>query len=100
MTDIIKIDPKEYGLTDQTAKTIRMQFEPMLQKMDAEHPVHAHGRTPGSLGLGIVRLDNRRRFAPRNHLLHRRQKPLAAGRFPTLFKARCCKGLLRHGGAS
>lgn len=34
MTDIIKIDPKEYGLTDQTAKTIRMQFEPMLQKME------------------------------------------------------------------
>lgn len=34
MTDIIKIDPKEYGLTDQTAKTIRMQFEPMLKKME------------------------------------------------------------------
>ena len=34
MTDIIKIDPKEYGLTDVTAKQIRQQFEPMLQKME------------------------------------------------------------------
>jgi len=34
MTDIIKIDPKEFGLTDVTAKQIREQFEPMLKKME------------------------------------------------------------------
>ena len=34
-TEIVKIDPKEYGLTDQTASQIRAQFEPMLQKMEA-----------------------------------------------------------------
>lgn len=34
MNEIIKIDPKEFGLTDVTAKQIRQQFEPMLHKME------------------------------------------------------------------
>ncbi len=32
-TEIIKINPAEYGLTDQTAKNISDQFKPMLDKM-------------------------------------------------------------------
>jgi len=32
-TEIIKINPTEYGLTDQTAKNISDQFKPMLDKM-------------------------------------------------------------------
>lgn len=30
---IVKIDPVEFGLTDETAKNIQQQFEPMLAKM-------------------------------------------------------------------
>jgi len=76
------------------------QIEPMLQEMDTEDSLDSDRRTPGPLRLGILRLDDRRQLAPRHHLLHLPQKPLAAGRFPILFKARFCKGLLRHGGAS
>jgi len=32
--EIVKVDPKEFGLTDETAKNIRTQFEPMLKKME------------------------------------------------------------------
>ena len=32
--EIVKVDPKEFGLTDETAKNIRAQFEPMLKKME------------------------------------------------------------------
>ena len=31
--EIVKIEPSEYGLTDETAKNIQMQFAPMLQRM-------------------------------------------------------------------
>lgn len=31
--EIMKIDPSEYGLTDETAKNIQLQFAPMLQRM-------------------------------------------------------------------
>jgi len=31
--ELVKINPKEFGLTDETAKTIQMQFAPMLEKM-------------------------------------------------------------------
>ena len=31
--EVVKIDPKEYGLTDETASNIQMQFAPMLQRM-------------------------------------------------------------------
>ena len=31
--ELVKINPKEFGLTDETAKTIKMQFAPMLEKM-------------------------------------------------------------------
>jgi len=34
MSQIVKIDPAEYGLTDQTAKNIKAQFLPMLNKME------------------------------------------------------------------
>jgi colicin import membrane protein len=33
MSNIVKIDPKEFGLTDQTAANIAAQFQPMLDKM-------------------------------------------------------------------
>jgi hypothetical protein len=33
-TEIVKIDPREFGLTDQTAKNIKDQFLPMLTKME------------------------------------------------------------------
>lgn len=32
--EIVLIDPKEFGLTDQTAKNIKAQFLPMLNKME------------------------------------------------------------------
>jgi hypothetical protein len=32
-TEIVKIDPAEYGLTHETARNIRDQFQPMLDKM-------------------------------------------------------------------
>lgn len=31
--ELVKINPKEFGLTDETAKNIQEQFAPMLQKM-------------------------------------------------------------------
>lgn len=70
----------------------------MLQEMDAEHPLDSDRRTTGPLRLGIVRLNDRRQLALRNHLLHLRQKPLSAGRFRVLFNTRFCEGLLLHGG--
>lgn len=33
MSNIVTIDPKEFGLTDQTAANIAAQFQPMLDKM-------------------------------------------------------------------
>lgn len=33
MSEIVKINPSEYGLTDQTAQNIASQFQPMLDKM-------------------------------------------------------------------
>lgn len=33
MTTLVKLDPKDFGLTDQTAANIAAQFQPMLDKM-------------------------------------------------------------------
>lgn len=33
MSNIVQINPAEFGLTDETAKTIKLQFQPMLDKM-------------------------------------------------------------------
>jgi colicin import membrane protein len=34
MTEIVKINPLEFGLTEETAKNIKAQFDPMLRKME------------------------------------------------------------------
>lgn len=33
MSNLVQINPAEFGLTDETAKTIKLQFQPMLDKM-------------------------------------------------------------------
>lgn len=34
MTEIVKINPADFGLTEETAKNIKAQFDPMLKKME------------------------------------------------------------------
>ena len=49
------------------------EVEPLLQKIDAQHPLHAHRRSSVA-GLGIMRLDQRHQLRPRDHQLHRGKK--------------------------
>ena len=48
---------------------------PLLEKVNAQHPLDAHRRPP-TLPLGIVRCDHPTKPLPRHHLLHLPKKPL------------------------
>lgn len=37
--ELVKINPSEFGLTDETAKNIQSQFEPMQNKKDKKRKI-------------------------------------------------------------
>src|ERR1035438_4023311 len=63
------------------------QVEPLLQKVDRQHPLHPH-RRPSMAGFRIVRLDQRTQLAPRHHLLHLLQKQRTLRLLPVPLRAR------------
>jgi hypothetical protein len=73
------------GETLQRLTVVERVFErlvgqriPLLEEIDAQHPLQADGRTT-AFALGIVRLDHGQEFGPRDDLLHPSKKRFAAG---------------------
>jgi hypothetical protein len=54
------------------------QAIPLLEEIDAQHPLQSNGRT-AAFALGIMRLDDSQHLRPRNDFLHAGQKLLATG---------------------
>ncbi len=62
------------------------QVEPLLQKINPQHPLHSH-RRPSIAGLRIVRLNQPAQPAPGHHLLHLFQKQCTLGLLGVPLKA-------------
>jgi len=76
------------------------QVEPLLHEVHAQQALQAHGR-PTVARLGVMRLDDRALFGPRNDVLHRRQEHVAPRRLAVLLVALVLvfghgRGLLLH----
>lgn len=65
------------------------QVEPMLQKVNAQHPLQPCRRAARAFAARVYRLDQRRELLPRHHPVHLRQKLLAAGGLAVTLKAGC-----------
>lgn len=69
------------------------QVEPVLQEIDAQHPLQPDRRTaiadPGIIGLNLLA-----EFLPWNHLIHLQEKLFPASRFAKTFKISSGEGLL------
>jgi len=76
------------------------QIEPLLQTMEAQHAFDTHRRTPGAVGLGIHRLNDRHQVRPRYHAIHFIEESLAAGGFAIRFERGLGKCRLLHGRVS
>jgi len=69
------------------------QVEPVLKKIDAQHPLQSD-RWAAITGFGITGHNHCAKLVPRNHLVHLRQKLLAARRLAVALKITCGEGLL------
>lgn len=73
------------------------QVEPVLQEVDAQHPLDTNRPAAGTLGLGVERLHHAGQVGPRNDPVHVIEELLAAGLLAMLLEAFFRKGLLAHG---
>jgi hypothetical protein len=64
------------------------QVEPVLQEMDAQHPLQSDGRAARTLGGRVMRLDQRYQLGPRHHRVHLGQKLRPPGHLVVLRKPR------------
>ncbi len=76
------------------------QIEPVLQQVDAQHALQAHGRAAVA-GLRVMRLDQRHQPIPRHDRLHLGQKCVAARGLAKALESRRrigrrCQGHLLH----
>src|SRR5450432_3323972 len=72
------------------------QAIPLLEEINPQHPLQADGRT-SAFALGIKGFDDGQQLRPRNHRVHAREKPFAAGSL--LFGGKLGVGetrLMRH----
>src|SRR5450432_1589786 len=72
------------------------QAIPLLEEINPQHPLQADVRT-SALALGIKGFDDGQQLRPRNHRVHAREKPFAAGSL--LFGGKLGVGetrLMRH----
>jgi hypothetical protein len=72
------------------------QVEPVLQKMDPQHPLHSDRRPAGAFALRITRLDHPAQSRPRYDLVHLLEKLLPAGQLAKSFEALFGKAALAH----
>jgi hypothetical protein len=63
---------------------------PLLEEIDAQHPLQADGRMP-AFALGIMRLDDGEQLGPQDDFLHAREEFLAAGGFLFWWQTRPAK---------
>src|ERR1035441_9264231 len=79
-----QVDPRKcaHRLTviDRVFKTFVSHRMPLLQKVDAQHPLYAYRRPP-TLAARIVRLDQLHQSPPRNHSLPPSPKTFPPGGF-------------------
>jgi len=55
------------------------QVEPMLEEVDPQHPLDAHGPAAGTLWVGIERFNGSGQLLPRNDAFHLVERLFLAG---------------------
>ena len=83
------------GLIQRFLRTWVRQVEPVLQEVDAQHPLQPH-RWATVTRLGIIGLNQCTKLIPRNHLVHLGQKLLPARRLAVALKIPGGECLLSH----
>ena len=83
------------GLIEGFFRTRIRQVEPVLEKVDSQHPLQSNRRATVA-GFGVERFDRFTKLIPWNDLVHLRQKLLPAGRLAEALKVAGGKGLLFH----
>src|SRR5664279_540491 len=88
-----QVDPRKcaHRLTviDRVFKSFVSQCIPLLQKIDAQHPLYSYWRSP-ALARRVVWLNQLHQSLPRNHLFHLSKKLLPASHLllPVIFGLR------------